>query len=95
MFANKPTTGLFGNNASTTANQPKTGGLFSSTPSLTSGSIFNFQSGGVPPIKNSGSSLFASNKQNDDDESGDSAELEAAQNLEADPSKSTHHYKYE
>lgn len=71
--ANKPatTTGLFGS----TTTQPKTGGLFSTTPaSTTGGSIFNFQSSGVPPIKNSGASLFAS-KQNDDDDSGDSAEL--------------------
>ncbi len=56
LFANKPTTGLFTNNGVTS--QPKTGGLFSSSSGSTGGSIFNFQQGGVPPIKNTGSSLF-------------------------------------
>ena len=95
LFGSKPASGLFSNNGPA-SNQPKTGGLFSSTPSSSTGSIFNFQAGGVPPIKNTGASLFGSaQNQNDDDDSGDSAELEAAQNLEADPTKSTVSYKYE
>ena len=73
LFGSKPATGLFGNTGAT-SNQPKTGGLFSSTPSSGTGSIFNFQAGGVPPIKNTGASLFGSGQhQNDDDDSGDSA----------------------
>jgi len=73
LFGSKPSTGLFANNG-VASNQPKTGGLFSSTPSSGTGSIFNFQSGGVPPIKNTGASLFGSTQQqNDEDDSGDSA----------------------
>ncbi len=66
----KPSTGLFG--ASTSSTQPKAGGLFSSSGSSTGSSIFNFQSGGVPPVKNTGASLFGQGH-NEEEDSGDSA----------------------
>jgi hypothetical protein len=70
LFA-KPS-GLFASSSETT-NQPKKGGLFGNS-ATSGGSIFNFQNGGVPPVKQG--SLFGATTGghgNDEDDSGDSA----------------------
>jgi hypothetical protein len=76
--------------------KPATSSLFPATSLFNNGSIFNFGNA-TPSVFSNGGSLFGSTKpvaaptENNEDE-GDSEELQKGQEMEADPTKSTFKY---